>query len=235
MWARLRSATRLLVCDLDGTLCSVEPWHAWARTAHALALRHGTGGALADALDYDPHRRTLRPDSWVLVSDEDVVVARARAAMPPGVFDAAVHKHAEWARRDAEARDELAQRTASAFAGLRVPVAVYTASNRPAVDRIARLHGFTFAGAATASDPDWTPKPDPAALRRLIAGMGRRPEEVCYVGDTQVDVDVARAARVGAAVAVRSALPVANADVVVPSAASLARILQDAPGADAAI
>ena len=228
MWARVRLSTRLLVCDLDGTLCSLEPWHAWARVAYTLALRHGAGGAVADALQYDPDTKTLRPDSWVLVSDEGDVVARTRGAMQPGVFDGLILKQAEWARRDAEARDTVAQRTARAFGGLRVPVAVYTASHRAAVDRLARLHGFAFAGAATASDADWTPKPDPAALRSLIARLGRVPEEVCYVGDTQVDVDVARAAGVGTAVAVRTGatLPVSHADAVVPSAAWLGDVLQ---------
>ncbi|MFP3980276.1 MAG: HAD family hydrolase [Desulfobacterales bacterium] len=78
--------------------------------------------------------------------------------------------------------------------GLKTAVATNRADT---MNRVLEEHGLDgyFDLVVTALDVE-NPKPHPEQLLRIIDAFGVRPEEVLYIGDSSVDQEAARAARV---------------------------------------
>jgi len=78
-------------------------------------------------------------------------------------------------------------------------IAVGVCSNKPQAFCVALLTQLGVAGRCTAirgSAPDLALKPDPAMLFAVIEALGADPRRVLYVGDSETDVQLARAAGV---------------------------------------
>lgn len=116
--------------------------------------------------------------------------------------------------------------------GSQVPLAVLTNKPEAMTRRILEATGIAASFAAiVGGDTVGRPKPAPEGLERLAAKLDRAPGELCVVGDSPIDFEVARA--VGSRVALvtwgyspRETLASLPADVLAADAAGLVRAVE---------
>jgi phosphoglycolate phosphatase len=172
--------------DLDGTLLD-------------------TLADLADAMNHVLLRRGFAvhsPEAYKTFIGDGVEIL-VRRVLPPACDDPAVQ--AECA---AEMRDEYGKRWADktrpypGVAGLLDAlsargVSMAVLSNKPhefTVLCVERLLGRWRFAAVRGAEPGQARKPDPAGALAIAAQLGRAPREVVYLGDTNTDMQTARAA-----------------------------------------
>jgi phosphoglycolate phosphatase len=211
---RLLRPRRAVVFDLDGTLIDTVGDLAAAlnRTLADLnlpphsesAVRTMLGGGLAKLLE----RGLAAHGAALSGADQEAALARlfahyaAEPANASKVYPGAVETLAALARAD---------------------IACGLCTNKPdAIARdLLRALGLTSAfGVIQGSEAGFARKPDPAGLRHVVEALGAAPETALMVGDSAIDVETARAARLKAVLLVSygySVTPVTelNADAVI--------------------
>ncbi len=224
--------------DKDGTLIDfAESWiPAYAAGAAHLA-RHAVNGKQCDdllrATGYDPDRRTFAPDSILTkyTSDEITEIWAVDAGIVIDQLDFDLRRQVK------EIFDDVANRSLKAVTDLDrlfrflksggrsvgLATADSTASAHAALDVFAVSDLVDF---VTGFDAGHGVKPGPGQVHGFCAEMGIEPDEVMVVGDTAHDLEMARAAGAGLAVAVLTGVGDNSrldplADIVLPSIAEL--------------
>ena len=202
---------RLAILDLDGTLVDSRE-DLYLSVRHALAVLGLPPRSLEEVVSF------VGEGAGRLVSRS---IAPAENLLEPAL--------AAWRAHYAEHlldHTRLYPGIAAALASARHPLAVHT--NKPGAMARRILEGLGILGRfATVVGGDEAPrKPDPAGTLAIMARLGARAEETVLVGDSQVDLDTARAAGVrfvgvGWGFAAPAALAAAGAEVVVREAAQL--------------
>ena len=173
---------RLIVFDVDGTL--VDSLQDLADIANALAAEYG---------------RPAPPDAAVagMIGDgagvlvQRVCAAAGLEATPPdavprflAIYDRLMLTHTRPYPGVPAMLDALASRG---------PLAVLTNKPDPAMRRMLDAFDLTRRFVAClGSDAGFPRKPDPAALRHLMAQAGATPDTTLLVGDSAIDLDTAR-------------------------------------------
>lgn len=228
----------LVVFDKDGTLTDFEAM--WGRLAVAWVERltpHAGDAALRrelyHALGYDQQRQRTRPQSpLVIASEEQLLTIAAAILYRCGVSWPEAERRVRLAYQQAIADLPLGERVRAAgdvaallqrLQDVGVRVAVVTIDMRQATGEILRLLGIADRVDHLVCGDDrlpWKPAPDMllAACKRLKV----EPARTAVVGDTVADLEMARRAGAGLAVAVLSgtdhpSLLAAQADVVLCS------------------
>ncbi|MBS3054274.1 MAG: HAD family hydrolase [Candidatus Aenigmarchaeota archaeon] len=87
------------------------------------------------------------------------------------------------------------------------------------IDRHLSFHGMAGRIKAVVDGSEIRVKPDPYQIIKCLSLLGARPDESCYIGDTDTDVIAARAAGIGKVIAVsygfHGAERLKNADVII--------------------
>jgi len=176
----------LVVFDLDGTL--IDSRRDLADAANALIVEHGGVPRSVDEI------------SAMVGEGAPLLVARAFKAAGLDVdlrealarflelYDERLLVHTRLYDGTRAALDETATLA---------PLAVLTNKPQRPTERI--LHGLGIAGLfinAIGGDSSFPRKPDPAALRHLMAAAGSGPDDTIMVGDSAIDLRTARAATV---------------------------------------
>lgn len=170
----------VILFDWDGTLA--DTLTAIYRANQAVMAELGL------PFDLDRYRRHFAPD-WRLMYE--------RLGVPPDRLDTA---NRLWWTAMADDRAELFPGTRAALEGLAGAghrLGIVTAGQRDRVaGEIDRLGIARLFEAVVYGDDVAAQKPDPAPLRRALAGLGRavRPSAAVYVGDTPDDMRMATAA-----------------------------------------
>lgn len=203
-------AARGVLFDKDGTLLDFQ--RTWAPFAARLIEELANGDdALADALaedaGFDRARALYEPHSPLVGGDGFVLMSRWVERLPAhsaGTLKAFVMTRAVDVIRGGLApasRDLDALLSRLAERGLALGLATHdlelSARAQLRTLRIAARFGFV-----AGSDSGYPRKPDPAVLRGFCAAAGCAPGEVVVVGDSPIDLELARAGGALAAVAV---------------------------------
>ena len=186
MLAVMPSGLRLVVFDLDGTL--VDSLQDLADAANALVAEYGCP-AIPDAAVAG----MIGDGAGVLV--QRVCAACGLDPAPPdavprflAIYDRLMLVHTRPYPGVADALDALA---------VRVPLAVLTNKPHDAMRRMLDVFDLSRRFVAcVGSDLGFPRKPDPAALRHLMAQAGSAPESALLVGDSAIDLETARRAGV---------------------------------------
>lgn len=237
-------AIRGILFDKDGTL--VDFHRTWHAIGDALALEaaggdRGRADALMDLAGYDFSAGRFRSDSVFAAGTNADIVALWYPALPLAERAARV-KHfdrvtaAEGARSAVALPGALDALRILHGRGLRLGVATND-SEGGARQTIAALGVADLFAAAYGYDSVARPKPAPDAIDAFCVLTGLEPAEIAMVGDNRHDLEMARAGRAGAAVAVLSGTGTRDrleplADVVLGSVADLPGWLAD-PAAQA--
>ena len=79
---------------------------------------------------------------------------------------------------------------------VRLPTGLVTNSGRPAVETILKKHGFApFLSAVVTRNEMPRLKPSPAGLLAALKQLGVKPEKSLYVGDSTLDIEAAKLAK----------------------------------------
>jgi phosphoglycolate phosphatase len=223
--------------DKDGTLIDFRKtwtpaYHAIADELEAAAGAPGLGDRLLARVGYDG--AALDPDS-LLVSGTNEEIVAAWAAEPElaevddlaARVDRVFHDHAA---RAPAAIDDLAGLLAR-LRGRGLKLGIATNDSTAAVTSWVATAGFaaTFDFIAGA-DAGHGGKPEPGMVNAFCASVGIEVAAVALVGDSLHDMQTARAAGCGLAVAVLTGIAghdwlAPHADVVIPSIAELEGVL----------
>ena len=181
----------LIVFDLDGTL--VNSRLDLAESTNEMLSTYG-----APELPVDDVARMVGEGARKLVER-----ALATAGLAPDVSEALGRFFAIYDRRllihtrPYEGIHEVVE-----FASSRARLAVLT--NKPEVPTRRLLDAFSlspFFASVIGGDSRFARKPDPAGLLALMQEAGTRPEDTLLVGDSMIDIETARRARVPMCVA----------------------------------
>lgn len=179
-----------LLFDLDGTLIDSA-----AAICSAASEAFAQLGAKVHASDIEPHLGAPLPELYHhFVGDGDVARLKQFVARYIEAHDA--HPEA-----DPPPLPGVREGLCALQDALGLPTAV--ATTKPSARamrqvRAASLHGFFHHVQGT--DPGMAPKPAPDVVRSACAQLDRPADEAVLVGDTQRDVDAARAAGAAAVV-----------------------------------
>jgi phosphoglycolate phosphatase len=213
---------RLVLLDKDGTLISFHAlWQAWFEGVYR-SLRDDPGldeplaQALADTLGYD--RQTgawdpLGPLTLAATTEVGVLIAGAlyrHRGLPWDAAMEAVHRAEERARREldreallepiGDVRDKLV-----ALKELGLKLAVVTTDTRAATEwGLGRLGLLPLLDALLCADDGVALKPAPDMALEICRRLGVAPAEAIMVGDTVVDMVMAKRAGLACAVGVTS-------------------------------
>ncbi|MGE5180131.1 MAG: HAD family hydrolase [Bacteroidota bacterium] len=178
----LLAPCRLVAFDLDGVL--VDSFECWWKLLNATRLSRGRAPltreeySLCWGQDVEADRRSFFPD-W---SVEGLTAHYNREFL----------QYAEWVRPMEGARETLERLRRS---GKRIAVA----SNSPMemVERVLELASLRpLVDWAAGADLVANGKPEPDIIEHVLHESGFRPEEACFVGDSEYDAAAARAAGV---------------------------------------
>ena len=226
----------LVVFDKDGTLIDFEAmWSTWARdlgTRLELATRRPVAGDVFTTIGFDPTTGRILAGSPMAVGTMgeigELVGAVLRRSCPS--VNAARRILAEaWFEPDPVASAVPLADLDRLFGALRTTgrlVAVATTDDRrPTEATLAGLGLAPSVASVLCGDDDGPTKPQPAALTALAGRLGVAIERTAMVGDTPVDLRMARAAgarAIGVASGVATAAELAaDADLVLDSIANL--------------
>jgi HAD superfamily hydrolase (TIGR01509 family) len=179
---RLLAPYRLVAFDLDGVL--VDSFECWWKLLNATRLSRGQ-----EALTHEEYSQC-----W----GQDVEADRRRFFPDWSVERLTAHynreftRFAEWIRPMDGAGETLERLKTS---GKRIAVA----SNSPTemVERVLELASLRpFVDWAAGADLVRNGKPEPDLIEYVLRESGFRPEEACFVGDSEYDAAAARAAGV---------------------------------------
>ena len=213
---------RLVLLDKDGTLISFHAlWHAWFKGMYR-ALRADPGldeplvQALADTLGYDRQSGTwdpLGPLTLAATTEVQVLIAGALYRHRGLSWNAAmevVNRAEERARRelDMEALLEPIGDVRGKLLTLKaidLKLAVVTTDTRAATEwGLGRLGLLPLLAAVLCADDDVALKPAPDMALEVCRRLGVAPAEAIMVGDTVVDMVMAKRAGLACAVGVTS-------------------------------
>lgn len=178
----LLTACRLVAFDLDGVL--VDSFECWWKLLNATRLSRGGPPLTREEYsrcwgqDVEADRRSFFPD-W----NVEGLTAHYNREFP---------RFAEWVRPMEGARETLERLRGS---GKRIAVA----SNSPTemVERVLELASLRpLVDWAAGADLVGNGKPEPDIIEHVLRESGFRPEEACFVGDSEYDAAAARAAGV---------------------------------------
>ncbi len=180
-----KRAFSLVVFDLDGTL--IDSRHDLADSANALLADFG-----APALPIDAVARMVGEGARVLL--ERTFAAAGLGEPPPGALPRFLELYDE--RLDVHTRCYDGVHAMLHAVASRSAVAMLTNKpQRPTETLIDRLGLAAVRWQhVIGGDAAFARKPDPSALRWLIAQAGAAPEATLMVGDSRIDLETARAA-----------------------------------------
>ena len=217
---------RLVLLDKDGTLISFHAlWHAWFEGVYR-ALRDDPGldepldeplaQALADTLGYDRQSGAwdpLGPITLAATTEVGVLIAGALYRHRGLPWDAAmevVHRAEEQARRELDMEALLepigdVREKLLALKDLGLKLAVVTTDTRAATEwGLGRLELLPLLDAVLCADDGVALKPAPDMALEVCRRLGVAPAEAIMVGDTVVDMVMAKRAGLACAIGVTS-------------------------------
>jgi phosphoglycolate phosphatase len=230
---------RLIVFDKDGTLIAFEAmWHAWFEglmqaIAEQTALDADTRLGLAATLGYDPITGTWDPlGPLTLAATNEVALLTASQLYrhqhkPWGEALAIVTQAEEMARAALPLEDLITpigdvRGTLQRLKGQGLLLALATTDYRGATERALAKLGLSSLFATTVCGDDGIPvKPAPDMALEICRRLNVAPCEAIMVGDTVVDLSMARQAGFAWAIGVTSGALTAQAlapyaDLIVP-------------------
>ena len=228
---------RGILFDKDGTLLDFDAtWPpAYRAVAEDLAQLAGDPGLAGRLMRLGGYRDdgALDPTSVFACGSTAEIVAFC-AAQPElagrGDIAARVERlFTEFGARGPLIIDDLAEVLESLSA--RAALGIATNDNAAPAEAWVAHHGFGHLFAfVSGADSGYGAKPDPAVFEAFRAQTGLGADEVCVVGDTIKDAQLARNAGAGLSVIVQSGVPAgetlaALADVVIDSVAELEGVL----------
>lgn len=213
-------AADMVVFDKDGTLIDFNRlWHGIAKRATAALIdRAGLSSSIApvlyEALGFDPITATSDPDGPLAAGPNYRIYGAAKQVLKQlGLTDEQSNEfvreafvpvvEAEPVRSDIHATGDI-RRLFSDLKSRGIVVAVATADvTRPTVAALGYLNVLQLVDETLCGDaPEFSTKPDPAALIDLAKRHGAASGKVVMVGDTIADMRMSRQAGVGIGVAV---------------------------------
>lgn len=204
---------RGIVFDKDGTL--IDYAATWIPTNHLVARQVAAGDEALAALllrvaGHDPLTDHITP-GCPLAAGSALDVARVWAPLLPSppasllelaaAIDAGFHEGGLRYLRPIGDLVHLLSTLRSWGFRLGIATADGIAATQAGLSALQVLHYFDF---VAAYDSGHGHKPGPGMVLAFCAHLGLRPEEVLVIGDNRQDIEMARAAGAGLAVAVRS-------------------------------
>jgi phosphoglycolate phosphatase len=227
---------RAILFDKDGTLVDFDrTWAPIDRAAVALAAAGDAelASRIADACGIDEATGRTRPDSLFASGNSEEIVARMVETGSPFTVAELVLQlddlFAEGANRPVALTDLPPLMVTLRQAGFAIGIA--SSDNERAIRRSAEVLGIIEHISFIAGyDSGHGVKPGPGMIRGFCEAVGCSPEAVAMVGDNRHDIDMARAARAGAAIAVLSGTGTletlgGHADVCIDSVVQLPELL----------
>jgi len=199
-----------LLFDKDGTLVDFDrTWAPIDRAAVALAAAGDAelAGRIADACGIDQATGRTRPDSLFASGNSEEIVARMVETGSPFTVEDLLSRlddlFAEGANRPVALADLPPLMAALSQAGFAIGIA--SSDNERAVRRTAEVLGIIDHVSFIAGyDSGHGVKPGPGMIHGFCEAIGCGADAVAMIGDNRHDIDMARAAGAGAAIAVLS-------------------------------
>jgi HAD superfamily hydrolase (TIGR01509 family) len=227
---------RLIIFDKDGTLIDFHAmWSVWVcELAARLEMRIGRpiSARLFHAVDYDPLTVRAIPGGPLAVAPmaelRSLVTMLVRQA-GFSISEADAIMHDAWLAPDARRVVSLAD-LPQVFGVLRargIALAIATSDDRAATEAtLAELGVAEMVSALAAADDALRPKPAPDMALSLCEKLRIDPRYTLVVGDSIADMQMGRAAGVGACIGVLSGVSAAEdlagcADILLPSISGL--------------
>ncbi len=227
----------LVVFDKDGTLISFEAmWSGWARELGErleLATRRPVAGDVFVTIGYDPANDVVLPGGPLAIDTMAGIHERVAAVLRrwcPSVSAARRILAEAWIEPDPVERAVPLADLTGLFSTLRDAgrtIAVATTDDRRPTEATLRGLGLAeLVAAVVCGDDDGPTKPDPATLIAVAAEVGIAVSRTAMVGDTPADLRMAREARAGRSIGVRSGVTAAAelvpfADVILETVGGL--------------
>jgi len=235
---KLGKEIKAILFDKDGTLIDFDK--TWAATNRKSAMIAADGDAkladiLLDECGMDPVTGKTRADSMFAAANANEIAAHMVAHGSPldpdklaRLLDQTFVEGAEtpWPICDLDALMQT-------LAGAGLSIGIASSDVEASIRRTVEVLGLSqHVGFIAGYDSGHGPKPEAGMIDAYASHLGLSPAEIAMVGDNRHDMEMARAARAGAAIGVLSGTGSQQtlaelADVLIGSVADLPALLAD--------